>query len=168
MPGMTTGSGTGPALAADFRSVLLAEGTAAFLIFVLLAIAWVACREALLARAGTWLAEQHAGRQPEPAWRRVLRIGFGALWILDGLLQTQPAMPAGLPSQVVVPAVAGSPRWAVQLVSWGAQTWSAHPVRAAAGVLWIQLGIGIWLVSVSSPRWSRVAVLAGIGWGLIV
>jgi hypothetical protein len=35
-------------------------------------------------------------------------------------------------------------------------------------VVWIQLGIGIWLVSVSSPRWSRLAVLVSAGWALVV
>jgi hypothetical protein len=165
MPGMNYGS---PALVAAFRADLLAEGTVAFLIFVLLAIAWVACRETLLARAGTWLSAQYARRQPEPAWRRVLRIGFGVLWILDGLLQAQPAMPAGLPAGVIKPAAAGSPGWVLHVVSWGTQVWSAHPVQAAASAVWIQLGIGIWLVSVSTPRWSRLAGLASLSWGLVV
>jgi len=35
---------TNPALEAAFRSALLSQGTIAFLAFVLLAIAWVACR----------------------------------------------------------------------------------------------------------------------------
>ena len=166
MPGMPSGAST--ALATAFRSALLAEGTLAFLIFVLLAIGWVICREALLARAGSWLAEQRALRLAEPAWRRVLRVGFGVLWIVDGLLQTQPAMPAGLPSQVILPTAAGSPGWVTHLVRWGAATWSGHPVDAAAGAVWIQLGIGIWLVSVSSPRWSRLAGLASMLWALIV
>src|SRR5262249_37902487 len=30
--------------------------------------------------------------EPEPRWRAVLRIGFGLLWVIDGLLQAQPAM----------------------------------------------------------------------------
>jgi hypothetical protein len=29
----------------------------------------------------------------EPTGRRLLRIGFGLLWLLDGILQAQPAMP---------------------------------------------------------------------------
>ena len=31
----------------------------------------------------------------EPPARRLLRIGLGLLWLVDGLLQAQPAMPAG-------------------------------------------------------------------------
>jgi len=154
--------------AADFRAVLLSEGTVMFLLFVLLAIGWVACRELLLARARAWLSAQRGRWPAEPAWRRVLRIGFGVLWILDGLLQAQAGMPTGLASQVMAPAAAGSPGWVLHLMHIGTQTWSGDPVEAAAGAVWVQLGIGIWLVSVSSPRWSRLAGLASAGWGLVV
>jgi len=139
-----------------------------FLLFVLLAIGWVACREMLLARARSWLAAQRGRWPAEPAWRRVLRIGFGVLWILDGLLQAQPGMPAGLASQVMAPAAEGSPGWVGHLVNVGTQLWSGSPANVAAGIVWLQLGIGIWLVSVSSPRWSRLAGLVSIGWGLVV
>jgi cytochrome oxidase Cu insertion factor (SCO1/SenC/PrrC family) len=163
---------TNPTLEAAFRSALLNQGTVAFLTFVLLAITWVGCREALLAKARprlvAHLAARRASQLPEPAARRILRIGFGALWILDGLLQAQPAMPGGLPSQVIGPSAAGSPRWALDLVNWAGTSWSYHPVQAAAAAVWIQLGIGIWLVASSSPRWSRLAGLVSAGWGLIV
>jgi hypothetical protein len=46
---------------------------------------------------------------PEPAARRVLRIGFGLLWLLDGALQIQSHMPLGLPENVVAPSTQGSP-----------------------------------------------------------
>jgi hypothetical protein len=166
---MITGRGAASlAILAEFRSALLAEGTLLFLCFALLAIGWVACRELLLARARAWLAAQRDRWPHEPAWRRVLRIGFGALWIIDGLLQAQPAMPAGMPSQVIDPAAAGSPGWVIRVVAWGTQSWSGHPAQAAVSVVWIQLGIGIWLVSVSSPRWSRLAGLVSAGWALVV
>jgi hypothetical protein len=121
-----------------------------------------------MARARAWLAAQRYRWPEEPAWRRVLRIGFGVLWIIDGLLQARPAMPAGLAPQVIQPAAASSPHWVVWLVNLGIQTWSGHPVQAAASAVWIQLGIGIWLVSVSSPRWSRLAGITSAGWGLVV
>jgi|HubBroStandDraft_6_1064221.scaffolds.fasta_scaffold26622_3 hypothetical protein len=160
------------ALATAFKSALLSQGTVVFLIFVLLAIAWVTCRELLMAKARgrlvARLAASRAAQLPEPAGRRILRIGFGLLWALDGLLQAQPAMPAGLPSHVLAAAVAGSPGWLVHVVSWAAGGWSAHPVQAAAGTVWIQLGIGVWLLSSASPRWSRVAGVVGFGWALIV
>lgn len=166
---MRGGHGAGSlALVADFRAVLLAEGTALFLLFVLLAIGWVACREMLLVRARAWLAAKRAHWPIEPAGRRVLRIGFGVLWIVDGLLQAQPGMPGSLASQVIAPAADSSPGWVAHIVNFGAQTWSGSPADVAAGAVWIQLGIGVWLVSVSSPRWSGIAGLVSLGWGLVV
>ena len=170
---MTAPSGAANAtLAAAFKTALLNQGTLVFMIFVLLAIAWVACRELLLARARTRLtrrlAANRASRVPEPAARRVLRAGFGILWIFDGLLQAQPSMPGGLPSGVLAPAATGSPGWVIRTVEWGGAAWSAHPVDAAAGAVWIQLGIGVWLLSAASPRWSRAAGLMTLGWGLII
>lgn len=166
---MTSGRSAGSlALAANFRAELLAEGTVLFLVFVLLAIGWVACREMLLARARAWLAGQRGRWPTEPAWRRMLRIGFGVLWIVDGLLQAQPGMPAGLAAQAIAPAAQGSPGWVLRVVGWGTHLWSGDPVAAAVGAVWIQLGVGIWLVSASSPRWSRLAGLASAGWGLTV
>ena len=105
---------------------------------------------------------------PEPAARRVVRIGFGLLWILDGLLQLQSSMPLGLPSSVVQPSAASSPAWVRHLVDSGATIWSNHPVQAASAVVWIQLGLGIWLLAASRGRWSRLAGAASVGWGLLV
>ncbi|HSZ37195.1 MAG TPA: SCO family protein [Acidimicrobiales bacterium] len=105
---------------------------------------------------------------PEPLARRVVRIGFAALWILDGLLQIQSGMPLGLTSGVVQPAAATSPPWVQHLVNSGVTIWSNHPVEAAAAAVWIQLGIGIWLLVAPRGRWSRLAGLASVGWGLVV
>ncbi len=105
---------------------------------------------------------------PEAAARRLLRIGFGVIWIFDGLLQAQPAMAAGLPSGVVGPAAASSPVWVQHLVNWAGTSWSYHPVQAGAAAVWIQLGIGAWLVAAPSGWSSRLAGLASLGWGLVV
>jgi hypothetical protein len=50
---------------------------------------------------------------PEPRGRRVLRIGFGVLWLFDGLLQAQPQMAAGLffPGMAVMQAWPGNGFW---------------------------------------------------------
>jgi hypothetical protein len=168
----TPSSARDAALSALFKATLLAQGTAVFLIFVLLAITWVACRELLLAKARVGLtlrlAASQAARVPEPMARRVLRLGFGILWVFDGILQAQPSMPAFLPSHVLGPAAAGSPGWVERSVGWAAAAWSAHPIEAAAGAVWIQVGIGVWLLSAASPRWSRTAGLMTLCWGLIV
>ncbi len=105
---------------------------------------------------------------PEPVARRILRIGFGCLWIFDGLLQVQSSMPLGLPSNVLQPAATGSPQWVQHLVNSGASIWTDHPVQAAAASVWIQLGLGIWLIVAPRGRWSRLAGVASLGWGLVV
>lgn len=105
---------------------------------------------------------------PEPAARRLLRISFGVLWIVDGLLQTQTSMPLGLPSGVITPSAASSPGWVQHLVAQGVAIWNDHPVSAAASTVWIQVGIGLLLLVAPRGRWSRAAGLAGAGWGLVV
>ena len=97
----------------------------------------------------------------------MLRIGFGLLWVIDGLLQAQPAM-VGLATQVIKPGSAGSPAWVRSIVDWGTASWTFHPVQAAAAAVWIQLGIGVWMLAVRRGRWSQAAALAGVAWGLVV
>jgi len=105
---------------------------------------------------------------PEPAARRILRIGFGCLWILDGLLQLQSAMPLGLPSSVIQPAASTSPGWVQHVVNSGVSIWSNHPIQAASATVWIQVGLGLWLLVAPRGRWSRLGGVASAGWGLVV
>ena len=104
----------------------------------------------------------------EPSWRRLLRIGFGLLWVFDGILQAQPKMAIGLPSQVIQPTAASSPHWVQQVVNWAGTNWSYHPMQAGASAVWIQVGIGD--LDARRPRGplSRLAGLASVGWGLVV
>jgi cytochrome oxidase Cu insertion factor (SCO1/SenC/PrrC family) len=90
------------------------------------------------------------------------------LWIFDGVLQAQPKMAGGLPSQVIAPVAAASPDWVQQVVNFGGTIWSYHPVQAAASAVWIQVGIGVWMILAPTGWSSRLAGLAGAGWGLIV
>ena len=99
-----------PTLVAAFRNALLHQGIIVFLVFAVLAVTWVAAREWMRSSgAAVMRAAAVRAAAPEPAWRQLLRIGFGVLWILDGLLQAQPAMAVGLPAQVTEPTVASSP-----------------------------------------------------------
>src|ERR1700690_4055397 len=167
MPGMTSGlSNNNPTIVAAFRSALLHQGIFVLAVFVVLALAWLVIREwsrPALTRAGSRV---DAG--PEPAWRQLLRIGFGVIWILDGLLQAQPAMAEGLPSQVIQPAAASSPGWVQHIVNWAGTSWSYHPIQAGASAVWIQIGIGVWLITARRGSWSRLAGLASAGWALVV
>ena len=167
MPGMNSGLNVDdPTVVAAFRSALLHQAIIALAIFAVLSVVWVSVRERH--GAGAAGAERAARRPAEPAAHRVLRIGFGLLWLLDGLLQAQPGMAAGLPSQVIEPAAAGSPVWVQHLINWAGTAWSYHPIQAGAAAVWIQVGIGLWLLAAPRGISGRLAGLASMGWGLIV
>jgi cytochrome oxidase Cu insertion factor (SCO1/SenC/PrrC family) len=158
---------TNQTVVAAFRSALIHQGIIALLIFFLLAMLWVSVREWLPA-ARHRPGESSAVLTAEPAGRRLIRIGFGVLWLVDGVLQMQPAMPLGLPANVTGPAADGAPGWVRHVVDFGGQAWSYHPVAAAASAVWIQIGIGIWLLTAARGRWSQLGGLASLGWGLVV
>jgi cytochrome oxidase Cu insertion factor (SCO1/SenC/PrrC family) len=190
MPGMNSGlTDTNPTLVAAFRTALLHQGLFIALLLAVLALAWFAVREWMPSagsggslrsgslgsgsRGSGWGAvwSRSASGWPgtaEPAARRLLRIGFGVIWIFDGLLQAQPAMAAGLPSQVMEPTAASSPIWVQHLVNWAGTSWSYHPIQAGAAAVWIQVGLGAWLIAAPSGWPSRLAGLASVGWGLVV
>src|SRR6185437_10630349 len=169
MPGMNSGVNVNdPTVVAAFKSALLHQGLIALLIFALLGFAWVTVRAWLPVAQPAGADGTRVPAVPEPSWRQVLRIGFGLLWVFDGILQAQPKMAVGLPSQVIQPAAASSPRWVQEVVNWAGTTWSYHPMQAGAAAVWIQVGIGIWMLAAPRGSWSRLAGLAGVGWGLVV
>src|SRR5436305_3462148 len=149
MPGMNSGPDpASPILVSAFRSALLQQCLIVTLIFLLLFIAWAVTRTALAGSLTGALRGRPGGAGQawrEPRGRRVLRVGFGVLWLFDGLLQAQPQMAGGLADQVIKPSAATSPGWVRQLVNWGVTVWDYHPVSAAAATVWIQVGIGLWL-----------------------
>ncbi len=173
MPGMGHGLQTdNPTIAAAFRSALDHQLLILVVLGVILALGWNVARTVHYRRsvaAGTLDATVPSPwAYPEPAARRLLRIAFGLLWLFDGLLQIQGAMPLGLPGSVITPAAASSPGWVQHLVDVGTTIWSDHPVTAAAATVWIQVGIGIFLLVAPRGYWSRSAGAVSAGWGLVV
>ena len=165
MPGMNSGlNAADPTVVAAFRAALLHQGLIALAIFAVLSVVWVSVRD----RTESAASEAPQTDRPEPAGHQLLRIGFGLLWIFDGLLQAQPKMAAGLPSQVIEPIAATSPHWVQHLVNLAGTTWSYHPIQAGASAVWIQVGIGLWLLAAPRGRSARLAGLVSVVWGLIV
>lgn len=161
MPGMSPGLNIGNhQVVGAFRAALLHQALIALLIFALA----VACLAIVRGRASS----ESADAGPEPAGRLLLTVGFGNLWLFDGLLQLQPKLALGLPSQVIEPNAASSPPWVQHLVNWAGTTWSYHPVQAAAAAVWIQLGLGVWMLAAPRGALSRLAGIVSVGWGLIV
>jgi cytochrome oxidase Cu insertion factor (SCO1/SenC/PrrC family) len=172
MSGMNSGINVNdPTVVAAFKTALLHQGIIALLIFALLGFAWITIRAWLPAAQAGGVAGPGSLPAPaaaEPPWRQVLRLGFGLLWVFDGILQAQPKMAIGLPSQVIEPAAASSPHWVQVVVNWAGTTWSYHPMQAGASAVWIQVGIGIWMLASTHGPSSRLAGLASIGWGFVV
>ena len=103
----------------------------------------------------------------EPRARTYLRMIFGVLWLVDGVLQFQPAMPLGMASGVVQPMADGTPGWLHSLMLDGVGIWNLHPIALAVGTAWLQIGIAILLI-VSNGKVSRYAGGISAGWaGLI-
>ncbi|HWF42145.1 MAG TPA: SCO family protein [Acidothermaceae bacterium] len=168
-----TVSSSNPLILAAFESALRHQGLIVLVLLLIAATAWVWPYTAPKPRPEPEpdVAETTAKGAIElgehPA-RKFLRLSFGVLWIFDGLLQLQQAMPVGLPTDVVQPAAASSPSWVQHLVNDGTLIWSRHPISAAASTVWIQVGIGVLLLVARSGRLSRLAGAVSVGWGLVV
>ena len=109
MPGMNSGlNPADPTLVAAFRSALFHQGAIALIAIVFLWLIWATARTWRVAPPAAKGAEASAaGGKPEARGRRLLRVGFGVLWIFDGILQAQPKMAGGLASQVIEPTRGG-------------------------------------------------------------
>ena len=173
MGGMGTGLQTNnPTIVSAFHAALVRQGLVVLLIVAVVGVAWRVLRARQLRRSAsdaTQTTEPSSGlTYPEPAGRRLLRVSFGLIWIFDGILQGQASMPLGMTTGVIQPAAAVSPSWVQHLDNAGATIWSYHPIAAPASAVWIQIGIGVWLLAAPRGDWSRLAGVASVGWGLIV
>jgi cytochrome oxidase Cu insertion factor (SCO1/SenC/PrrC family) len=162
-----------PAIVSAFQSTLLHQLLVVLVLLLVVAVAWNLLRGAQLrrvvaAREQNLVDDEVVDRSSEPLARRILRIGFGLIWVFDGILQAQSAMPVGLANQAIRPAADGSPSWVAHLVNSGALIWNNHPITAAVAAVWIQVGIGVWLLVAPRGRWSQAGALASVGWGLVV
>ena len=186
MPGMRSGlNANNSTIVHAFKVTLLHQGLIALALLAALAVAWLVLQalEARRADAGvagpdesgpgaTFVGSKMSGAAyllgPESPARRFLRVAFALLWIFDGLLQAQPDMPLGMTVDVIKPIAATSPSWVQHLSNLGATIWSFHPVEAPTSAVWIQVGIGVWLLVASHGTWSRLAGSASACWGLAV
>jgi cytochrome oxidase Cu insertion factor (SCO1/SenC/PrrC family) len=104
---------------------------------------------------------------PIPA-RLFLRRAIGIIWILDGLLQAQPAMPGGFVQNVISPTALGQPGWLANLLHWESYFWQAHPLDLAVATVLIQVGIGVMILAGGDSNLGKFGLWLSIGWGLFV
>jgi cytochrome oxidase Cu insertion factor (SCO1/SenC/PrrC family) len=163
MPGMDNDniSLTNPTIVALFHHHLYVTS-----VYWIIAIGLILLLGATLLRRLTGFNLSPAGLS-EPRSRTILRIGFGLIWVFDGILQFQPSMPLGLGDAVVRPAVSGAPSFLHSLMLHSISLWNAHPISLATGTAWIQVGIGVALV-VSNGAVGRGAAVVAAGWGSLI
>ncbi|MFZ0995301.1 MAG: SCO family protein [Candidatus Dormiibacterota bacterium] len=109
------------------------------------------------------------GRVPRaiPA-RTFLRRAIGIIWIIDGLLQAQPAMPGGFAKHIVAPGALGQPHWLANLLNWEVYFWQAHPLDLAVATVFIQVGLGVAILAGGDTALGKAGLWASIAWGLFV
>ncbi len=173
MPGMGTGRGsvTSTALAIAFHRSILHQWFIILGMLAALFAVWNFLRLAAMKSQTTRhpVPLQYAPSSlREPSARRFLRVAFGGLWLFDGLLQSQSAIPAALANTVIKPVAASSPAWAALLSNHAISVWNDHPVTTATAVFWMEIGLGIWLLSASRGPLSRFAGYASASWALVV
>jgi hypothetical protein len=98
--------------------------------------------------------------------RRGIQVTLGLLWILDGLLQLQPAMfTARFATQVIAPAGTGQPAFVSWPVEMASRVILHQPVLADLACAVIQLALGAGLLY---RRTARRALAASVAWALTV
>ncbi|MDR3033810.1 MAG: hypothetical protein LBV78_12020 [Kitasatospora sp.] len=98
--------------------------------------------------------------------RRGIQIALGSLWILDGLLQFQPAMlTRTFATQVIAPAGQGQPVFVSVPVREAARIILLHPAAVDVGFGLVQLALG---AGILWPRTTRRALTASAAWALSV
>ncbi len=172
MPGMggATGTSNGLSIISAFHTALIHQWLIVLGILTLLVIVWnvVRARQLQHLAAGGPESSSTQSHLREPRGRQLLRISFGLLWLFDGLLQLQSQMPVSLANNVTAPAAQSSPSWVRHLVSVGVDLWNRHPVTAAAATVWIQVGLGLWLLVAARGSWSRLGGAATAAWAVVV
>ncbi len=101
--------------------------------------------------------------------RRVIRRGLGALWILDGLLQLQPAMfSMAMLHNLMQPLAQGQPVWVSGLINWAVAVMTPHVPLWNLGIVAIQILIGVLLLSERHESWMRAGLMVSVVWSAVV
>src|SRR5665213_992982 len=143
MPGMggSSFSSTNPLVVAMFHHNAF-ETSVSWIIALALVLLVVA---SILRRVNSF--NLSSGGLGEARSRTYLRMAFGAIWLIDGILQFQASMPLGMFDGIGI--------------------WNNHPIALAVGTAWLQVGIGLLLI-VSNATIGRIAAAVSVGWaGLI-
>lgn len=102
-------------------------------------------------------------------WQRVLSVGFGVLWVIDGLLKLQPGMfSSSLVVNVVGPnALNNQPPWLYHIMFQGIKVWHAGLPWTTLIMALFEMALGIGIMAARGP-WRRVALWGSVAWCAIV
>jgi hypothetical protein len=94
---------------------------------------------------------------------------LGALWLVDGILQLQPAMfGPDFAQNILADDIPGQPAFMVSLLNLAIDVFDANPVLANAAAAAIQLAIGVLLLFPVARGWRRAALWASVVWSVLV
>ena len=96
---------------------------------------------------------------------RRLQISLGLLWLVDALLQLQPANLSESFARNVAESAMAQPAPIQRVDFWTAGIFSAHPLAAGLGVGLIQFALG---AAILWPKTRRVGLLCSIPWAVSV
>lgn len=116
-----------------------------------------------------WLtrARQPSSRPGPDLGRLFLWRSLGALWLLDGILQLQPAMfTAAFTHDILQPAALGQPAPLASLMAFGEWIWSQAPIVLNLAAAVLQSAMGIAMLVWQDRRPGRIAAKVSIVWGL--
>lgn len=119
------------------------------------------------------VVETRAQEPPESGDRdhlaRIMTSLLGAFWILDGILQFQPAsFTQAFVTGILSPNLPGQPAFLRGLLNLGIAGFSAHPFIADLAVGVVQLAIGAILLLSRKRSFQVAALYASIVWALVV
>lgn len=101
-----------------------------------------------------------------PRGRDALWWGLGVLWLLDGLLQVQPAMSSSMFVDMVFAAnLQGQPSWYLHFLGNFIQFWTNHQIVMAVVAVYVQLTIAALLILGRNRRMGRLGLWLSILWG---
>jgi hypothetical protein len=118
---------------------------------------------------GSQAGQLEINRLGYPKGYRILSWGLGVLWILDGLLQAQPAMATSMFVDMdVVSNLSSQPHWLVVLLGAGIQLWTNHPMIAAIFSVVIQVFIGLAILLGAERSLGRIGLYVSLVWSIPV
>lgn len=107
------------------------------------------------------------GERRDPALgRRVLKAGLGLFWVLDGLLQAQPAMGSSVfVNEVFKANLSGQPSWYRMLLESFIRIWDENLVLMSVASVYIQLGLGAMILLGRNGPVGKIGLWLSIAWG---